>query len=134
VTTGEDQAEAVVRPALDRLGLGVAEAQRLEALELGSLGLEVTLAADPVDSPVARHASDPGARVGRDAVAWPALERDHERLLDRLLGRVEVAQNADQGRDRAPGLVPEDARRDQIGFAYADASAVAVESSEPYCS
>ena len=39
----------------------------------------------------------------------PALERDDERLLDRLLGQIEVAEDADQRRDRPPRLAPEQA-------------------------
>ena len=50
---------------------------------------------------------DPGARVRRDAVAGPALGGDRERLLDGVLGEVEVAERADQDRDRAPELLPE---------------------------
>ena len=52
---------------------------------------------------------DPGGRVGRHAVARPALERDHERVLDRLLGAVEVAERAGQRGDRLPRLAPEQA-------------------------
>ena len=53
------------------------------------------------------------------AVARPALERDHERVLDRLLGEVEVAEDADQGRDRPSRLAPEQAVDDLCGPAYA---------------
>ena len=37
----------------------------------------------------------------------PALRGDRERLLDSVLGEVEVAERADQDRDRAPELLPE---------------------------
>ena len=51
----------------------------------------------------------------------PALERDDERLLDRLLGEVEVAEDADQGGDRPPRLVPEQAVDDARDCAVYDA-------------
>ena len=99
-------------------------AQTLERLELGALGLQRALAAQAVDRLVARDPRDPGAGVVRDAVARPALERDDERLLHRLLGGVEVAEDADQGRDRPSRLVPEQAVDDDL-IAYELASAAA---------
>ena len=43
----------------------------------------------------------------REPVARPALRGDRERLLDGVLGEVEVAERADQDRDRAPELFAE---------------------------
>ncbi len=61
--------------------------------------------------------------VGR-AVSRPPLERDDEGLLHRLLGEVEVAEDADQARDRPPRLVPEQAIDELIGrFAQERAAA-----------
>jgi hypothetical protein len=65
------------------------------------------LAAQPVDRAVAGGGDDPGAGIRRDAVAGPALRGDRERLLDGVLGEVEVAEPADQDRDRTPELLPE---------------------------
>jgi hypothetical protein len=42
-------------------------------------------------------------------VRRPALERDDERILDGLLGAVEVAEDAGEDRDRLPRLAPEQA-------------------------
>jgi hypothetical protein len=50
------------------------------------------------------------------------LERDHERLLDRLLGEVEVAEDADQGGDRPSRLAPEQAIDDIGPLGYEAAS------------
>src|SRR5437867_3124400 len=47
------------------------------------------------------------ARLGRRAVARPALGGQRKRLLSGLLGEVEVAEEADQGRDDASPLVVE---------------------------
>ena len=81
--------------------------ERRQARELGVLVGQAAFAADPVDRPVAGGRDDPGAGVRRDAVAGPALRGDRERLLDGVLGEVEVAERADQDRDRAPELLPE---------------------------
>jgi hypothetical protein len=40
---------------------------------------------------------------------WPALGRRRERVLDGLLREVPVADGADQGRDRPPEVLPEQA-------------------------
>ena len=47
----------------------------------------------------------------------PALEGDDERLLDRLLGEVEVAEDADQRCDRPALLLAEDAVDDGVRVA-----------------
>jgi hypothetical protein len=84
--------------------------------ECAQLGLErrlapgpAALAADPVDRAVARRGDDPRRRVGRRAIARPALEGDEERVLDGLLGAIEVAEDAREQRDRLPRLAPEQA-------------------------
>ena len=55
------------------------------------------------------------AGLAGHAVARPALERDRERVLDRLLGAVEVAQRAGEHGDRLPRLAPEQAVEDVGG-------------------
>ena len=44
----------------------------------------------------------------RCPVPGPPLGRDRERLLGGVLGEVEIAQDADQGRQDAAPLAPED--------------------------
>ena len=72
------------------------------------------LAPEPVDRPVAGRRRDPGAGVVGDAVGGPALQRDRERLLHGLLGEVEVAEDADERRDRPSRLAPEQAVDDLV--------------------
>ena len=76
------------------------------------------LAAEPVDRAVAGDPRDPGAGVVGDAVARPALERDREGVLNRVLGEVEVAEDADQGGDRPPRLAPEQAVDVELRLVY----------------
>jgi hypothetical protein len=77
-------------------------------LELPSLDGQSSLAADAVDRAVTGRDREPGAWIGRRAVARPALGRRRERLLGGLLGEVEVAEEADQrGQDPTP-LVAKD--------------------------
>ena len=90
----------------DHLGVRLEPLQPLQHLTLDP---QVLFAPQAIDRLVARNARDPGARVVRHAVGRPALQGDHEGLLHRLLGQVEVAEDADQARDRPPGLVPEGA-------------------------
>ena len=49
----------------------------------------------------------PGARVRWLAVARPAFGRDRERFLSGLLGKVEVAEEADQGSEDAAPMLAE---------------------------
>ena len=105
MAAGEDKAkpvvgEAAVAPEAHVVLLSSAVGE--VALELGELQRLETSAPDPVERPVARGRGDPGTRVARNAIAWPGLERGHERVGERLLGEVEVAQDADErGKDAA---------------------------------
>jgi hypothetical protein len=107
VAAGEDQGQTLVGYRAHCFLLCVLQGERGQALELGPLRGQRPLAAHPVDGPVPGRRDDPGTWVRRDAVAGPALGGDRERLLDGVLGEVEVAERADQDRDRAPELLPE---------------------------
>jgi len=61
------------------------------------------LAAQTVDREIARGRRDPAARVGWQPVAGPPAQRDRVRLLDRVLGELDVAEHADHDGERAPG-------------------------------
>ena len=76
--------------------------------ELSRLEGERALAADAIDRAVAGRDGEPGARVGRRALARPSLGGDGERLLGGLLGEVEVTEEADQRGEDPPPLVAED--------------------------
>src|SRR4030095_8618605 len=51
-----------------------------------------------------RGGPEPGARIGRHAIARPLLHRGPERLVQGLLGEIEVAEQADQGGENATRL------------------------------
>jgi hypothetical protein len=70
--------------------------------------LSASLAAEAVDRSIAGGGGDPAARVGRQAVARPRAQGDGERLLDCVLGEVDVPEGADQRGDRSAGLLAED--------------------------
>ena len=104
MAAGEDQAQAVVghRALLGRRVAGVHER---------GLGVAVVargLAAQAVDGPVARRGDDPaGGRRGQSVLRPPP--RGHgEGVLDRLLGDVEVAEDAVQDGDGTAVLLTED--------------------------
>ena len=54
---------------------------------------------------------EPGARIGRRALARPPFRGDRERLLGGVLGEIEVTEEADQVRNHATPLVAEDVVR-----------------------
>ena len=76
--------------------------------ELG-LPRQRPVAANPVDRAVLGRRDDPGAGIGRCSVTRPALQRRCEGVLDGVLGEVEVAEHADEDRDRTSPLLAEDA-------------------------
>ena len=66
------------------------------------------LAAQPVDRLAPRRDGEPRAGVLGNAGARPRHERRVERVVERVLREVDVAQVADQRRDDAPVLGAED--------------------------
>ena len=115
VAAGEDKSEPVVG---DTTHVGLVSSERLERLErlqLRSLLAKGSLTPQPIDRSVARGRRDPRAGVVGDPAFRPHPHRLRERVLHRVLGQVEVAQDADQRRDRPPLLVPEQAVDDGRG-------------------
>ena len=97
----EDQLEPFV--GNDRL-LVLGQLER--AGEQLRLARERLLAPDPVDRAVARGRDDPRARVRGRPVSRPALGGADEGVLYRVLGEVEIAEDAAEDRDAARTLVP----------------------------
>jgi hypothetical protein len=110
VTAGEDQAQAVIGQLVVELlvQLSLFGASRSRPSSTSFFTSRVR-APEAIDRLVAGDPGYPGAGILRRPVAGPALERHHEGLLHRLLGGVEVAEDADEARDRPPRLVPEQA-------------------------
>ena len=132
MAAGEDQPQPIVRDGavVDLVLL----ARGHERLELAHLVLERPGAPDPVDGLVPRRGRDPGARVARQPTLRPDLERDQERILDGFLGEVEVAEDADERRDRPSRLLAEQAVDDLGRRAYRRASAALEWAPEPAAS
>ena len=112
MTAGEDELESLVRKwgrvhrVLRRLG-------HLGHFEQAGLRGQRAIAADAIDGAVARRRHQPGARVGGSPVARPARRGDREGLLRGFLGEVEVAEEADQGREDATPLLAEGVLEDR---------------------
>ena len=75
--------------------------------QLALLAAKGDLPADPVDRLVASDIDQPGPRIGRRSGHGPAFQRDRKGILQRVLGEIEIADEADQRRQRPPRLVTE---------------------------
>ena len=100
MAAGEDQLEPLV--GNDSL---LVVRELLSTREEFRLACQRLLSADPVDRRVAGRRHDPGAGIARGSVAWPPFGRAHEGILHRVLGEVEVTEDAAEDRDRAGTLV-----------------------------
>jgi hypothetical protein len=76
-------------------------------VQLAKLAIESSAPANEVDGPVSRRRDEPGGGIRRLALAWPTLRGDRESFLSGLLGEVEVAEEADEGRENATPLLAE---------------------------
>jgi hypothetical protein len=112
MTAREDQPKPVVR---DAAHVGIVSGERLELgepRECDVLLAKRPLSSDPVDGTVAGRRRDPCARRRRDAPRGPRPERFGERLLNGVLGEIEVTEDPDQGRDGPILLLAEQALDD----------------------
>src|SRR5262245_20063218 len=102
MTAREDQPQPIVLDVLGFTGYG-AHGLCLEALGQLRLGrVEAGAAAHGVDGLEAAGGYEPRARVGRRPRPRPLLDRGREGLVQRLLGELEAAEEADQrGEDAA---------------------------------
>jgi len=90
------------------VGRGLQGLERGEAVGRLLLVRSPRLAAGPVDRLAAGGGEQPGPGVVGQAIAGPSLERGDARLLERVLGEVEVAERADERREDLARLTPED--------------------------
>src|SRR5665213_1717504 len=112
MTAGEDQAQTVVGDRghgviLQRIFGAQRAFEQDRALRLLAAG---ALAAQPVDRGVARRRQYPCRGASGETVARPALERGYIGFLQRILGEIDIAQDAGQGRDGASAVGAEAAR------------------------
>ena len=119
VTAGEDEPQSIVRDVHGvltwlRVDGSLRRFRRLAPERLDLLGQPVA-PAKPVDRAVPRGRRDPGPGVVRHATLRPRLDGRDEGVLDRLLGEVEVAQDADQRGDRPALLLAEQAVDQLVG-------------------
>jgi hypothetical protein len=111
MAAGEDQAQPVVVDAvIGRVEHVAVLLEQREGRELRPAHLQAGTAAEQIDGLVTRGAHEPRAGVAGNAGARPARERGRERLLHHVLGEVEVAEEANQGREDASRLLAKDAR------------------------
>ena len=105
MAAGEDQPQALVahRSLLDLFVAGVQQGRLGVAVGAGGL------APQPVDGAVARGGDDPARGARRQPVRGPPLHGRREGVGHRLLGDVDVAEDADQDGHRAAVLRAEDA-------------------------
>jgi len=115
VTTREDQPQPVVGDRAHVLLVTSERLERLDRAELRRLLAERPFAPEPVDRAVARGRGDPRAGVVGDPALGPHAHRLGERVLDGVLGEVEVAQDPDQRGDRSSLLRSEQAVDDARG-------------------
>jgi len=101
MTAGVDEPELVVFEALvvqlERFG-----DRRAELLEDGRPRIvECGRATQPVDRPKAPRRDEPGARVPRLTLGWPALDRRGARVVQRLLREIAITEEANERREHA---------------------------------
>jgi hypothetical protein len=103
VAAGEDETQPIVFDrfvARQRTFVG----DRLDLVDPVLERVEARAPADAVDRLETSGGNEPGARVCRDAFAWPLLERRPERVVQRFLGDVEIPEQPDQRREHASRL------------------------------
>jgi len=103
MAAGKNQAQAIIRHSvfLDRFRRCLQKNGLRMAIVAGAL------AAQAIDRAVAGRRDNPAGRARRHAIGRPALHRNRERILDRFFSDVDVAEGADQDRDRLAVVLAE---------------------------
>ncbi len=99
VATGEDEPQAIVAEYFRVILVNRLLQRRLRRrqVSIDNFCPEQLIAADSVDRLVAACADQPGARIVRRALGRPLFDGRREGVLLRLLGQIEIAEQADQG-------------------------------------
>ena len=104
MATGEDQPQPIVLDVLVRAGR-VGPGDFLESAgDLWLQFIESTSTPERIDRLEAAGGNQPGPRVGRYPLRFPALDRGGERLVQRLLGEVEIVEQSNQRREHSSRL------------------------------
>ena len=97
MTGYEHETQEIIADVIVECGIGIRHGDRVlgldRAAELRLLALEQGSPAQKIDGPVLGGGHEPGARIVRDARLWPALERDQQSVLGKLLGKTDVAHD-----------------------------------------
>jgi hypothetical protein len=101
VAAGKDQTQPVVLQAGALRDIRVFGLMIQPVGELRERRVEAGAAAKGVDGLEAADRDEPGAGVVRHPALGPLLQRRREGVVQRVLGEVEVAQQADQGGEDA---------------------------------
>src|SRR5690606_38024340 len=103
VAAGEDEPEAVVgHGVVVRLRVVVRERDVCVSLRQCRLRrVEPRVAAQLVDGLESSRRNEPRASIGGDPVSGPLLERGGKSVVQRLLGEVEITEEADERREYA---------------------------------
>jgi hypothetical protein len=113
MATGEDQLESFIAEArLTHRILRCLERRCPRQIEQAGFGGQHPVPTDPINGSIACRRHQPVPGVGGDSVSRPAFRGDREGFLRGFLGEVEIAEEADQGSENAPPLLPEDLLQD----------------------
>ena len=104
MTARENEAQPVVAHAVGvrELDLGGRGAELLG--NVCERGIEAGAPPDFVNRLEAPRGHKPGARVGGNAALRPLLEGGDERIVQRLLGEIEITEETDEGGEHAAGI------------------------------
>src|SRR6185295_16158343 len=100
MTAGEDEAKLIIRHRRE-VGNAVALFRflipPLQQCPGGLFGLRDLQVAQTVERLAPRSRRQPGCRREGQTTLWPALERRRQRVLQRILCKLKVSEQADQG-------------------------------------
>src|SRR5712671_4261054 len=97
MATGEDEAETIILNAFFILLMHLSRQQPIE--DVAVRRLELLGLAEPVDSFEPSRGDQPRAWIRGNSLLSPLLHCCHECVVQSLLGQIEIAEEADEGRE-----------------------------------
>src|SRR5579863_389170 len=105
MTARKDQPQPLVRQRTRPFNLFTVAAALCHPDQLLAAIVEASLLAYSIDRLVARDADNPRARILRQPVAMPLLDRARESLLRRIFRQIEISEHANERRKYSPELL-----------------------------
>jgi hypothetical protein len=108
VATGEEEFKTLIRDRVIQMKLEIGGLRLFSQLDFPEQPSDTLLSTQAINGFVLGDGHQPAGRVDRQTISSPAVNGSGERLLERVLGEIEVPETADQRGEQSTPVILED--------------------------